>query len=168
VRREGAALYRTHRGALVDYASNIVGDRAQAEDVVQEAWLRLDNATRRRPVADPLRYLYRIVRNLALDMVRRTRFEQGLMGLDIDAVADVLPDEQPGQEAHLIASDELSAMLAALRELPERTRIAFEMHRLGGYKLKEIAAHLGVSIGLAHALIAEAIAHCSERRSRRQ
>jgi RNA polymerase sigma factor (sigma-70 family) len=165
---ERTALYRTHRGALVDYASDIVGNRTQAEDVVQEAWLRLDDATRQRAIADPLRYLYRIVRNLALDMLRRAHFEQRTMGLDVESVAEVLPDDRPAADTHLIASAELEAMLAALRELPDRTRIAFEMHRLGGYKLKEIATHLGISIGLVHALVAEAIAHCSERRSRRQ
>lgn len=163
-----AVFYRTHRGALVDYASDIVGSRVQAEDVVQEAWLRLDGASDRQSVSDPLRYLYRIVRNLALDTLRRARFEQRLMGQDIAAIAESLPDEQPAPDAVLIASAELEAMLSALRELPDRTRIAFEMHRLGGYKLKEIAAHLGISVSLAHALVAEAIAHCSERRSRRQ
>lgn len=159
-----AALYRIHRRALVNYASDIVGSRSHAEDVVQEAWLRLDEAAGRQPVVDPLRYLYRIVRNLALDTLRRARFEQRLMGQNVAAVTETLSDEQPAPDVAAIAADELAATLAALRELPDRTRIAFEMHRLGGYKLKEIAAHLDISTSLVHALVADAIAHCSERR----
>lgn len=160
------ALYRTHRGALVDYASTITGSRAQAEDVVQEAWIRLEGATRDRTISNPLHYLYRVVRNLSLDGLRRTRFEQRLMGLDVDSVAELLPDERASQEAAVIAASDYAALTEALAELPERTRIAFEMHRLGAYKLKEIAAHLDISVGLAHRLVADALSHCSERLER--
>ena len=47
-----------------------------------------------------------------------------------------------------------------MAELPERTRVALEMHRFGGFKLREIAAHLGISVTVAHELIAQAVAHC--------
>jgi RNA polymerase sigma-70 factor (ECF subfamily) len=65
-------LYLTHRAALIDYATPIVGCRARAEDVVQEAYIRFVPAR----VADarieqPVAYLYRIVRNVALDWTRR-------------------------------------------------------------------------------------------------
>lgn len=164
---ERTALYRDHRVALVDYAQTILGNHAHAEDVVQEAWVRFEGVAADRPVNDPLRYLYRIVRNLALDVMRRSRFEQRVMGMDVAAMADILPDNQPSPEARLSAAREYETVMAALRELPERTRIAFEMHRLGSYKLKEIAAHLNISVGLVHLLISQAIAHCSERRDPR-
>ena len=53
--------------------------------------------------------------------------------------------------------------MEAIAELPERTRIALEMHRFGGCKLKEIAAALGISIPLAHILVAEGVQHCKRR-----
>ena len=64
-------LFLAHRSALIDYAQPIVGCRARAEDVVQEAYLRFAAATdRERPADDrilqPVGYLYRIVRNLAV------------------------------------------------------------------------------------------------------
>ena len=43
-----------------------------------------------------------------------------------------------------------------MAELPERTRVALEMHRFGGFKLREIAAHLGISVTVTHELIAAA------------
>src|SRR5919109_618018 len=70
-RDETLAFFMAHRPNLVSYASGIVGSRAQAEDVVQEAWLRFDDASRLRLREEPLGYLYRIVRNLALDGRRR-------------------------------------------------------------------------------------------------
>ena len=48
------ALYMAHRRELVNYASGIVGDRARAEDVVQEAYLRFSEATARRLLEEPL------------------------------------------------------------------------------------------------------------------
>ena len=65
------ALFMRQRSALVSYASSIIGSRVQAEDLVQEAWLRFDEASRGRFIDDATGYLYRIVRNLALDSKRR-------------------------------------------------------------------------------------------------
>jgi len=64
------ALYAEHRVSLLNYATRLVGSRAQAEDLVQEAWMRLDGAALESDVQRPLGYLYRIIRNLALDHSR--------------------------------------------------------------------------------------------------
>lgn len=157
-------LFVAHRGALVDYAAGIVGDRAQAEDLVQEAWLRLDQAASRSRLDQPLGYLYRIVRNLALDLYRRTRRErQVVSGGSLDTLNDVSPDECPSPEKAVLYKDQLELLRLAMDELPERTRIAMEMHRFGGCKLKEIAAFLGISLPMAHVLVSEGVAHCKRR-----
>ena len=54
-----------------------------------------------------------------------------------------------------------------MAELPERTRIALELHRFGECTFKEIAAHLGISVGLAHALVIQGLEHCRARLYRR-
>jgi RNA polymerase sigma factor (sigma-70 family) len=161
------ALFMAHRRDLVSYASGIVGSRAQAEDVVQEAWLRFDDATRMRLLEEPLGYLYRIVRNLALDgRRRRAREDRGRESYAAIAVeADGPNCTTPESEA--LHKDALRIVMAAIAELPERTQIALEMHRFGGCKLREIADHLGISVTLAHALVAEGIEHCRRRLHRR-
>ncbi len=149
------ALFLAHRGALVTYAKGILGDHARAEDVVQEAYLRLTSAAGSRAIDEPQGYLYRIVRNLAVDSRRRV--------LPAEAVADQLPADRPSPEAEALHRDQLRIVNAALAELPERSRIALEMHRLEGSKLREIADRLGISITQAHALIADAVEHCKKR-----
>jgi RNA polymerase sigma-70 factor (ECF subfamily) len=157
------ALYVAHRGALVNYASRIVGDRAHAEDVVQEAYLRFNEAVELRLPAQPLQYLYRVVRNLAVDTRRRiTRDSRRLVADAGDAVAQV-PEDRPSPEAAVAARDDLRLMSEAMAELPERTCIALELHRFGGCTFKEIAVHLGISVGLAHALVIQGLEHCRER-----
>lgn len=153
-------LYLAHRGALVSYASRIVGDRAQAEDVVQEAYLRFDAATGRRSLGEPVGYLYRIVRNLALDGRRRLARERSVVAPGTEDAAASTADDTPSPEAVAMARAELRLLEQAMAELPERTRIALEMRRFGGFKLREIAAHLGVSVTVAHDIVAEGIAYC--------
>lgn len=164
--RTALRLYMTHRSALVAYASAIAGSHAQAEDVVQEAWFRLKRANDFDLVQEPVAYLYRLVRNLAID-TRRTLTRETARTAS-ESAADVLTDEQPSPEQAILARDELRVVLEALAELPERTRIAVRMNRMEGRKLQEVANHLGLSITRTHALIAEGIAHCDRLRGKRR
>lgn len=154
------ALYLAHRRELVNYASGIVGNRAQAEDLVQEAWLRFGTMAQGRLLEEPIGYLYRIVRNLAFDDRRRLIREEKVIAPHGVSVAAEAADGLPSPEAQTAARDELRRLREAMAILPERTRIALEMRRFGGCKLKEIAAHLGISITVAHDIVAEGIAHC--------
>lgn len=156
-------LYLNHRTALVDYATPILGERSRAEDVVQEAYIRLSASPSVWLLSNPRGYLYRIVRNLALDARRRLSMEQRYSPPSSDEAALEIPDDTPSIEQALIAREELASVLDAFAELPERTRIALEMHRFGGYKLKEIARHLGISVSLAHKLVVQGTMHCQRR-----
>ncbi len=158
-------LYLAHRAALVDYAAPIVGDRARAEDVVQEAWLRFSAAAEKdraeaERIAQPIGYLYRIVRNLATDVARR---------LSADSWTEASPalDEAaaPGADPERLAADRdaLRIIAAALGELPPRTRQAFDLHRFGEKTFAEIGRALGISQTRAHNLVQEALAHCMRR-----
>lgn len=157
------ALYVAHRSHLVTYAAGITGDRAIAEDVVQEAWTRIALPARVRPLEEPTGYLYRIVRNLALDGRRRRSFEQRHFMEGKEEVAAGAASDSPSPEAAALSKDELQAVLQVLDGLPERMRIAVEMHRLDGAKLKDIAARLDISVTSAHELVAEGVQRCRLR-----
>ncbi|MFT3689040.1 sigma-70 family RNA polymerase sigma factor [Paenirhodobacter sp.] len=154
-------LYLAHRREFLDYAAAITGDRAQGEDVVQDAFLRFSSETASRPLDEPLGYLWRIIRNLALDW-RRSRKAEGRY-IDPDADASWALHDQPMAEEALACRDELRIVMAAIAELPERTRDALEMHRFEGLKLREIADRLGVSTATAHGLVYEGLAYCRYR-----
>lgn len=164
-------IFMSHRNALVNYANSIVGERSLAEDVVQDAYFRLQRSERSRadddPLDDPLAYLFHIVRNLAIDVQRRLSRERrrAVPGdpADIGTIAETRPDP----EAQAIAREQLRVFREALEELPRKSRIALEMHRLGGYRIADIAAHLDVSVGTAHALVVDALDHCKSRLARK-
>ena len=153
-------LFMAHRGALVNYASGIVGDAVQAEDVVQEAWLRFGAVASSRVLEEPVGYLYRIVANLALDRRRRATLETRETAPEAKRNAVGMVDRTPSPEEEAIARQDLQRVMSAMAELPERTRIALEMHRFGGCTLREIAEHLGISVSMAQVLVVQGVKHC--------
>lgn len=167
MRSDTTTLFVEHRAALIEYAARIIGSRVQAEDVVQEAWLRFDSAAGSRFLDDPLSYLYRIVRNIALDGRRKVARERRHIVGRVDRAVEERPSAQPSPEAQSLDREQLWLVGEALAELPERTRVALRLYRIEGRTLKEVAAHLGVSIGMAHKLVAEGVRHCQKRLQRR-
>lgn len=157
-------LYLSHRGELINYAAGIVGCRAMAEDVVQEAYLRFHRPVERPDVVTPVGYLFRIVRNLAVDWARRVALERRHVEIVEDPPAIAEARATPEEEAS--HRQELALVMEALDELPVRTRQALEMHRFGGLTLEEIGKRLSISPALAHGLIHRALAHCQSRLNR--
>lgn len=144
-------LYLDHRPALINYAKAVVGEHARAEDVVQDAFLRFCGSGDD-PVEQPVAYLYRIVRNLALDAVRRQATEKRQQQMPLQWMRPTLSPEQ-----HAVHGDDASRIAATLAGLPEQMRLAVEMHRLGGFTLQQTADHLNISLSTAHRLVKDAI-----------
>lgn len=165
--KDSLDLFVAHRPRLVEYATNVLGNAAHSEDVVQEAWVRFSAVPGARLLDDPLSYLFRIVRNIALDG-RRRQVSQGrylVAAAETDAALSAA-DDRPSPEAQALHRQQLATVRAALADLPERTRLAVEWHRLEGLKTREVAERLGISTTLAHNLIAEGVAHCRRRLAR--
>ncbi|MBA5868513.1 MAG: sigma-70 family RNA polymerase sigma factor [Nitrospira sp. CR2.1] len=154
-------LYLSHRGELINYAAGIVGCRTMAEDVVQEAYLRFHRPADRPDVATPVGYLFRIVRNLAVDWSRRLTLER--RHIDVCETPPAVAESRPSPEEEVASRQELQLVMDALAELPERTRLALELHRFGGFTMEQIGTRLNLSATSAHNLIHQALAHCQSR-----
>jgi len=160
-----SVIFLAHRAALIDYATPILGSRESAEDVVQEAFLKFVPV---RPAAEvpeqPAAYLYRIVRNLALDLLRRKKLESR-DPLDETSYWTV-PRPEASPEQTMLLRDDIRQIGAILAEMPTETRIAVEMHRFGGYKLQDIAVHLGLSVATVHRMVHAALVDIAKRTGR--
>lgn len=155
-------VYIAHRAELLNYANKFLQDRAMAEDVVQEAWLRFSaRAGQGEEIGNPLRYLYSIVRNLALDWVRRGPRE--VAEAPDSTMWSALPADEPTAEDVVVQRDEMRALMETIAELPERTRTAFRLYKLEEKSLQEVADVLGISAGRAHQLVREALLHATRR-----
>lgn len=131
------------------FAARMLGDRAEAEDVVQEAMLRLWRiAPDWRPgEARVSTWLYRVVSNLCTDRMRRRRM------VPLDSLADPA-DGAPGALGALIEADRASALDAALADLPERQRQAVVLRHLEGLSNPEIAAVMEIGVEAVESLTA--------------
>lgn len=151
------AIFIAHRRQLCDVAAKVLGSRDKADDVVQDAYLKVVEAGGACAVKQPTAYVYRIVRNLAIDRYRRRTFESGLFATtDEEQYASSVGTP----ESISMSRQHLGLVAAALGELPDRTRRAFELCRIGGHTQREVAELLDVSPALVNFMIRDAHNHC--------
>jgi RNA polymerase sigma-70 factor (ECF subfamily) len=138
---------------LLAYAARMLaGDRAEAEDVVQETFLRLWRiAPDWRPGETQVAtWAYRVATNLCIDRQRRRR-RHAQDPLD---EASAPPDPTPGAEARLQDHRRLAALEAALASLPDRQRQAVVLRHIEGLTNPEIAAIMEIGVEAVESLTA--------------
>jgi RNA polymerase sigma-70 factor (ECF subfamily) len=161
-RNDWSGLYATHRSALVAYATPILGSREAAEDVVHDAFLKFPPATEE--AERGIGYLYRIVRNLAFDSLKRRRLESRTQAGELPDWAQPAAEASP--ERHVIDRDEIRRVARLIDQLPPEQRKALEMYRFSGCTLEEIAARLGISVATAHRHVRAALARLAQELDR--
>lgn len=130
------------------------GDRAAAEDIVQESFLRLWRRAGDWDPDGPARistWLGRVASNLAIDRARRAARE---VRLNDEAEDDLVDTRTVGPLAGLIARDDLAALRTALDALPPRQRQAVVLRHLGGQSNPDIAARMECGVEAVESLIA--------------
>lgn len=123
-----------------------------AEDLVQEAWVRLACYERQQTVAEPEAFLMRAALNLSTDFYRASRIRGEQVLLD-DVV---LVDASPGAEAVLLARERMTRLSECLCRLDARTRDIFLAQRVDGMSYQQIARHHGLSVSAVEKHIAKA------------
>ncbi|OYU28010.1 MAG: RNA polymerase subunit sigma-24 [Burkholderiales bacterium PBB2] len=139
-KRVKAAL--TRRGRSAD----------DADDLVQEAWVRLACYEREQVVDAPEAFLMRTALNLSID-AHRSSVSHGDQ-LMVDEVA--LLDTAPGTEAIVLARERMARFSLGLGRLTEKTRDIFLSHRIDGLTYQEIAQNHGLSISTVEKHVAKA------------
>jgi RNA polymerase sigma-70 factor (ECF subfamily) len=142
-------LYRRHERRTWRYIERNVGNRATADELMQEVWFAVAReAPRYQPSARFTTWLFTIARNRIIDWTRTKRPQTSLESLGYEAGAVVMqlstdPSSEPFAAA--VTAEQSSALARALAQLPAEQRDAFLMHVEAGLTLEEIAAIAGVS-----------------------
>jgi RNA polymerase sigma-70 factor (ECF subfamily) len=144
-------LVDRHMPSLILLARRLLRDEAEAEDIAQEALLRLwrQGAALDVGPAGIAPWLKRVVSNLAIDRLRvRGRFD----------VTDEPPEQpQPAGQLRSLEQRELSTRVeAALRGLPDRQRLALTMFHYEGLSMQEVGGMMGASAEAIESLLARA------------
>jgi RNA polymerase sigma-70 factor (ECF subfamily) len=141
-----------HLGRVYRFAARVLGDRAEAEDVAQDAMLRLWRVARdwRPGEAQVSSWLYRVTANLCIDRQRaraRRRTEA------LDDVAEPA-DDRADTESALMARQRADALQTALASLPDRQRQAVVLRHIEGLTNPEIATILDIGVEAVESLTA--------------
>jgi len=134
---------------VLGFATRMLNDRAEAEDVTQEAMMRLWKISGdwRQGEAKVTTWLYRVVSNLCTDRLRRRR------SVSLDAIDEPL-DETPGADERIFQAQRHNALEVALQTLPDRQRQAVVMRHIDGLANPDIAEILDISVEAVESLTA--------------
>ncbi|RRR99493.1 RNA polymerase sigma factor SigJ [Glycomyces terrestris] len=161
----GRALARFEelRPRLVGVAYGLLGSVAEAEDVVQDAWLRLQRSDID-AIEDLTGWLVTTTSRLALDVLRSARVRrEAYVGPWLPEPVETAPD--PADSVSL--ADSLSwAMLVVLETLTPAERAAFVLHDVFGLTFEEVGAALGRSPAACRKLASRAREHVERRQPR--
>lgn len=153
-------LLNRHRGPLLNYFVRMVRDPALAEDLAQEAFLRVYQARERyQPEARFTTWLYRIATNLALNALRDRRSEPVVLEATLDQGSESgsplerAADGRPTVEDRLAESDRQRLIRQAIEALPEKQRAAVILHKYQEVDYRQIASILKVSESAVKSLL---------------
>jgi RNA polymerase sigma-70 factor (ECF subfamily) len=162
--------YVSERAALARFLVARLGNPDEAQDVMQELYLRISRIEGDRDVRDPLAYLFRVAFNLARDHRReraRAREREAKWG-DANFVAvgsDVL-SETPSAETGYGAKQLVAQVRSALNELSPQCQRVFRMHKFEGLKHEEVARRLGITRSTVEKHMHTALVHLVRRLER--
>ena len=143
------AVVGRHLPQVLALARRMLRDRAEAEDVAQDAMLRLwQMAPRWREEAPIGAWLYRVAHNLAIDRIRRRR-----PAADVDAMPE-LADTAPTPAQQLVAGERKAKIEQAIAALPERQRTAITLVHTLELGNIEAAATMEISVDALESLLA--------------
>lgn len=147
------------------YARQFCRDgQTDPEDLVHEAFARAIACKAWREIGNPAAFATRILRNCALDTLRRRKV------LTITAVADferIEPiDETPGPQTMLESREELQALADAIAELPAQCRRVFTLRKVYSLSPDEIAVRLGLSVSTVEKHLVKGLRYCSDKLGR--
>ncbi len=157
-------LMRRYEHPLFNYLARMIGSRADAEDLVQESFLRVHRHRDRYRVGRPFRpWLYRIATNLAKDHMRyharrrHASLDAPVAGDDDRLLGDALADPGAGPRAIAEATELQARLEAAVQSLPVKHRTVFLMARYDNMPYDEIARTLRVPVGTVKSRMNKAV-----------
>ena len=159
------AEVQPHDASLKAYLRGSFPSVRDVDDVVQESYLRMWKARTVRPIQSVRAFLFRVARNLAVDLVRREQAVPMTRMGSLDCLSVL--DDRPGA-IELLTHEEKGRLLGqSLAELPDRCREIVFLHKIKGLPQRMVAERLGLSEKTVANQIALGVKRCEEFFQRR-
>jgi len=162
-----ARLDARFRGPLMSFFLRRVGDRAEAEDLTQDVFIRLVGAGGQGQIADAEAFVFKVATNLLHDRGRKSARRGAAQLAEVDdhlvsaLTREFMEDRDP--ERVLLARVEIAEVLKALDELGERTKDIYVLFRLEAMKQRDIAALYGLTVKSVEKHVMRATLHLALR-----
>ncbi|XOV85839.1 MAG: RNA polymerase sigma factor [Pseudomonadota bacterium] len=154
-------IFLSLRVNLARVASRIVPPD-EVEDIVQESYVRLYQVDEAEKIRHPQSYMFRIVRNLALDHVKRADQRLNTSISDESFAEDALTSPGDSTYTEVASKEEFALFCDAVRDLPLQCRKVFVLKKVYNYSQKEISSELGISQSTVEKHIALGIRRCAQ------
>ena len=161
-RRLLATLYRDNIGKLRSYLTGVLKSEADADDVAQEAFLRLHRRGDLSSYDNPRAVLFKTAYRLALNNVRARRSSANDRASVILDNTTQPPAEAVTAEEELIAQEQEVAYTRALESLPPRCREVIELRTVQELSFKEMSDTLGLSVSTLEKHVVKGKRMCAE------
>ena len=155
-------LFEEHAPNLQAFLMRRVGNRIDAQDIAQEAYLRLLRVEKIELIRAPQAYLFRIADNLSKEFLIRRKRRFSTVSLD-DVNEANLRSRAPTPEAQAETLSQLKNLKQILHELPPLYQAILIMRKRDGYSHAEIAQKLNISRHTVHKYLKRALTHCREK-----
>jgi RNA polymerase sigma factor (sigma-70 family) len=149
-------LFREHNRALIAFLQCRLNSFSDAQEVAQEAYLRMLTLENPEDVESLRSYLFKIAGNLAIDRLRKRKVRN-------DFVAGQSHEEPVGDESpvhHVMAVEQVAGIRKALSELPPKASQAFVLHVIEGRDFGSVAQTMNLSERMVRYHVTNALAHC--------
>ncbi len=159
--------YLSERSVLKRFLIARMGNEEDAEEAIQELWLRLSRTEISGDIRSPINYLFKIALNIARDL-RRSRNRAGARdaswvdSMHVVAGTEMLDNVTPADAAYH-AKQKLAAVKAALNELSPQCRRVFVLHKFEGLSHADISARVGIARSTVEKHMTTALKHLVKR-----
>jgi RNA polymerase sigma factor (sigma-70 family) len=154
-------LSRAHGAQLLRFLERMLGRKEAAEDVAQEAYLKLYRLARPDEVVSPRALLFDVATKLAIDRLRRARAEATVSG--VTAEMNDVPDEAPRPDRRALLDEAMQRLTRIIDDLQPNLRQVIVMRYVTQLPRQEIADRLQISVGAVEQRLTRALTHCRER-----
>lgn len=155
-------LSRSHGLALQRFLLRMLGRKDLAEDVAQDAYLKIYRLSRPDEVTCPQALLFDVATKLALTRLKRARAEAALRAANAEEM-DEVPDTAARPDQRAAAEQAMQQLVRIVEGLPPNLREVFVMRYVKQMPRQAIAEQLNISIGALEQRLTRALAQCRAR-----